>query len=189
MEGAMLTQNEFKSVLDPGLSMGPVTLRVVDVDRSLQFYRDVLGFAVIDRSAQGAVIGTGDRALLELIEDKAATPRPAGTTGLYHVAILVPTRGDLGRLVSRILEAAIHIGQSDHLVSEAIYLSDPDGNGLELYRDWPRDQWTWIDGQVRMAIDPLSLTDLMLVGRTGQWVGLPEGSVVGLVHLNVGDLK
>jgi len=179
---------EFKSI-DAGLSMGTVTLRVVDIDRSLRFYRDVLGFSVIDRDGGTVQLGAGDRVLLELVETKSAMPRPRGTTGLYHVAILLPTRGDLGRILARIVEAGIPLGQSDHLVSEALYLSDPDGNGLELYRDRPRDQWKWRDGQVAMAVDPLDLRALLADGRNGEWKGLPEGTVVGHVHLNVADLK
>lgn len=183
-----LVVQEFKSI-DAGLSMGTVTLRVVDVDRSLRFYRDVLGFSVIDREGGTVRLGAGDQVLLELVEYKSATSRPRGTTGLYHVAILLPTRGDLGRILARIVEAGIPIGQSDHLVSEALYLSDPDGNGIELYRDRPRDQWTWQGGQVAMAVDPLDLRALLADGKTGEWKGLPEGTVVGHVHLNVADLK
>jgi len=175
--------------LDAGLSMGTVTLRVVDVDRSLRFYRDVLGFSVIERNGDSVALGTGDNVLLELEGDRSATPRPRGTTGLYHVAILLPTRADLGRILAQVVEAGIPIGQSDHLVSEALYLSDPDGNGLELYRDRPRNQWTWQGGQVAMAVDPLDLRALLADGKTGEWNGLPHGTVVGHVHLNVADLK
>lgn len=182
--------SEIAGSLPPSLTMGPVALRVVDVERSLGLYRDILGFRELERGVDGALLGTEDgRVLLDLREEPEAVARPRGTTGLYHVAILVPSRGDLGRLVTRLLEAGVPLGQSDHLVSQAIYLSDPDGNGLELYWDRPRDQWRWRDGQVTMAVDPLSLTDLVREGRTGQWNGLPEGTVVGHVHLNVGDLK
>jgi len=103
--------------------------------------------------------------------------------------MLLPTRADLGRILAQVVEAGIPIGQSDHLVSEALYRSDPDGNGLELYRDRLRNQWTWQGGQVAMAVDPLDLRALLADGETGEWNGLPHGTVVGHVHLNVADLK
>lgn len=176
--------------IDARTIMGAVVLKVADLDRSLRFYRDVLGFSLIDEEDSGVRIGTpGGRVLLELREDRAASPRPRGTTGLYHAAILVPTRGDLGRLLARLVEAGIPLGQSDHLVSEALYLSDPDGNGLELYRDRPRDEWSWKGGRVAMSVDPLDLRSLLDEGRRGDWIGLPEGTVMGHVHLNVADLQ
>jgi catechol 2,3-dioxygenase len=176
--------------IDARTSMGPVALKVKDLDRSLRFYQGALGFSLIDRTGSNVRVGTSDgKVLLELHGDPSATARPPRTTGLYHVAILLPTRADLGRMLARLIESGIRIGHSDHLVSEALYLSDPDGNGLEIYRDRPRDEWRWRDGQVSMAIDPLDLQGIFDEGKRGEWTGLPAGTVVGHVHLNVGDLK
>ncbi len=172
-----------------------MTLRVADLERSLRFYEGVLGFRRIEesqgnasRSARlGAIEGP---ALLELIEVPGAPPQPLPATGLYHVAILYPTRADLGRALVRLVEAGWEIGQGDHLVSEALYISDPDGNGLEMYRDRPRSTWHWNNGTVQMATNRIDLYDLIEEGkRDGQsWQGLPAGTQIGHIHLQVGDI-
>jgi catechol 2,3-dioxygenase len=125
-----------------------------------------------------------------LREVPGARPVPRRATGLYHFAILVPTRADLGRALQRLIEARVPIGQGDHLVSEALYLSDPDANGIEIYRDRPRDTWRWQNGQVQMATDPVDLQGLLAEAeREGQVPeGLPPGTIIGHVHLKVGDI-
>lgn len=171
--------------------MGRVTLNVSSIGRSLQLYRDVLGFHLLTRDPNRALLGTEDQLpILELIELPEAQPRPPGTTGLFHFAVLVPTRSDLGRLLGRIRKAGISIGQSDHLVSESLYLADPDGIGIELYRDRPRDEWKWDGNRVTMASEPLNLRSLLEDGAADPrtWNGLPAGTTVGHIHLNVGDL-
>lgn len=177
--------------IHPDTGIGLVTLRVSNLDRSLRFYGGVLGFRRIDRTDGTAILGTQDgSALLELQELPGASPQPFRSTGLYHVAILLPSRADLGRILLRLAEAGIEIGQADHLVSEALYLSDPDGNGLEIYRDRPRASWRWENGKVKMATDPIDLYSLLEEGKRDAlpWEVLPAGTRIGHIHLRVGDI-
>src|SRR5450432_2282181 len=122
--------------IHPGTNIGLVTLRVAQLERSLHFYQGILAFQPIEQTPGRVVLGTQDNLpLLELIEVPGAGPHPVRATGLYHVAIVLPTRADLGRMLLRLAQANIEIGHGDHVVSEALYISDPDENGLELYRD------------------------------------------------------
>ncbi|MBE3561972.1 MAG: VOC family protein [Ktedonobacteraceae bacterium] len=168
-----------------------VALTVVDLERSLNFYQDVLGFQVIARQQQSAQLGArAGLPLLELVENAGAQPRPTYTTGLYHFAIVVPTRADLGRSLLRLIEQHYPLdGASDHLVSEALYLSDPDGNGIEIYCDRPREQWRWRDGQVEMETRRLDLRNLAQAGVYEHWQGIAPATRMGHVHLQVGDLQ
>lgn len=168
-----------------------VTLRVADLDCSLRFYQGVLGFQSVERTGGTAVLSAQDgQPLLELHELPGAPPQPLRSTGLYHVAILLPSRADLGRELLRMAEAGLEIGQGDHLVSEALYISDPDGNGLEIYRDRPRESWNWQGGRVQMATDPVDVRGLLEEGRRDAlpWEVLPAGTRVGHIHLRVGDI-
>src|SRR5579872_1609453 len=144
--------------IDPATAVGLVALIVADLERSVAFYTTALGFTVLDRHEGAAALGVAGTPLLLLAEQSGARPWPHDQyayTGLYHFAILLPTRADLGRWLRHWLELGYALpGQGDHLVSEALYLSDPDGHGIEIYRDRPRDEWTWVNGQVRMAADP-----------------------------------
>jgi catechol 2,3-dioxygenase len=171
--------------------LGHAQLRVSNLARSLVFYRDLLGFQEIDRQGATAHLSPSpDRpAVITLTEAPGARPKPARTTGLYHVAIRVPDRPNLGRLLRRLAEQSwpLH-GVADHLVSEAIYLPDPDGNGLELYIDRPRPTWQWDGGQVVMATDPLDVDDLLAQAGNGVWTGIAPATDLGHVHLHVADL-
>jgi catechol 2,3-dioxygenase len=152
--------------IDPGVVIGHVHLRVADIDRALRFYHDVLGFDIAGRMPGAAFVSAGGyhhHIGLNTWESKGGSPPPRGHTGLYHVAIRYPTRRALADAVRRLAEARILLeGASDHGVSEALYLHDPDGNGLELYWDKPKEQWPRDkDGSVAMVSDPLDLDGLM----------------------------
>jgi catechol 2,3-dioxygenase len=154
--------------IDPRVDIGHVHLKVSDIERALAFYRDVLGFAVTQRYGDEAAFlsagGYHHHLGLNTWESRGGSPPPPGTTGLYHVAIRYPDRATLGDALRRLGEAGIRIsGATDHGVSEAIYLSDPDGNGIELYRDRPRDEWPRAeDGDgVAMFNAPLDLEALL----------------------------
>ena len=178
------------STIHPETRIGPVALRVANLDRSLRFYQQVLGFQQIGRAGDTATLGVDGVSLLTIHELPGARPVPRGATGLYHFAVLVPTRADLGRALQRMIDAGVRIGQADHLVSEALYLYDPDGNGIEVYRDRPRSAWSWKGDRVQMASDPIDLGDLLAEGqRDGQApAGFPPGTTMGHVHLKVGDI-
>jgi catechol 2,3-dioxygenase len=177
-------------VIHPDTCLGAVTLRVADLDRSTRFYQDVIGLQVTGRAGDTAILGVDGTTLLALRAMPGAQPAPRRATGLFHVAILLPTAADLGRALQRMLAAGIPVGQGDHLVSEALYLSDPDGNGIEVYRDRPRSTWYWQDGQVQMATDPVDLAALIAAAEREPAVGVgaPAQTTIGHVHLKVADL-
>jgi len=153
--------------IDPGVRIGHVHLKVADIERALAFYCGVLGFELIQRyGTQAAFVSAGGyhhHIGLNTWESQGGSPPPPGTTGLYHVAILYPTRVALADALVRLAEAGIPLqGASDHGVSEALYLSDPDGNGIELYVDRPEDQWPRTpDGELQMITRRLDLQDLL----------------------------
>ena len=178
--------------IHPATQIGPASITVAELDRSLAFYTEALGLALLERNGPRAILGAGATPLLLLTEQAGATPFPGyGATGLYHFAVLVPTRADLGRWLRHWLELGLPLpGQGDHLVSEALYLSDPDGNGIEIYRDRPREEWQWDTGRVRMATDPVDIRGLLeLAAAEGQpWSGMPQGTRLGHIHLQVSDI-
>ena len=135
-----------------------------------------------------AQLGTSDTVLLELRQNRAARRWQTTDLGLYHTAFLLPTRGDLGRWLNHAIASNLTIRGSDHRVTEAIYLTDPEGNGVELYADRPRSTWQWTNGTVDMTIDPLDLDAIRDSAFPGQWQGVPDGTVVGHLNLNVGSL-
>jgi catechol 2,3-dioxygenase len=171
--------------------VGPVTLTVPSLDRSIRFYEDAIGLRVSRRGEGRAELGAGGEALLRL-EERTGALSSRRTTGLYHFALLLPTRRDLARQLRHFAETGMRLqGASDHLVSEAIYLADPDGNGIEVYRDRPRAEWRYDGGQVRMSTDPLDVEDLLSESEShGEpWLGMPAGTIMGHVHLRVSDLR
>ncbi len=169
-----------------------VHLRTVDLGRSLEFYRRVLGLKAITQNAASASLSaTGQSpALIVLSEDSAATPHPPRATGLYHFAIRYPERTDLAHALRRLARNDYPLqGASDHIVSEAIYLSDPDENGVELYADRPRSQWVWRDGQVAMSTEPLDTLNLLsLVETQPERMDAPLLTDIGHIHLHVAGL-
>ena len=174
--------------IHPATSLGPTTLAVTDAERALTFYRDLLGFKVLAHEQSQIKLGAGDLHLLTLLPG-AARPRKRGATGLYHVAILLPSRPHLAQILARLAAANYSIGASDHNVSEALYLSDPDDNGLEIYRDRPRAEWRYRpDGQVVMGTDRLDADGILGELPAEPWNGMPAGTTIGHMHLQVSDL-
>ncbi|GGQ98839.1 VOC family protein [Deinococcus ruber] len=172
------------------LSLGAVTLTVSDLERSLAYYQDTIGLKVLQQSEGSAVLGTS-APLLELQEEAGATHSSPRHAGLYHFALLLPTRADLGRFVTHLIEGQRPVqGASDHLVSEAIYFQDPDGHGIEVYADRDAASWAWEAGQVRMGTVAADIQGIVeAAGSDRTWRGLPEGTVMGHVHLKVSDLE
>jgi catechol 2,3-dioxygenase len=190
-------------VIDPRAAIGEVHLTISDLDRSLRFYQTHLGFTVHQRGDGKARLGAGGPDLLVLSQSETAA-RVRGTTGLYHFAILVPSRADLARALRRLVDTdTVMQGAADHGVSEALYLADPDGNGIEVYRDRPRAEWPYAGGALAMGADPLDLDTLLAessglprqsspvyLGATagGDNAGLAAGTTIGHVHLHVSRL-
>ncbi|MEO7795232.1 MAG: VOC family protein, partial [Thermoanaerobaculia bacterium] len=172
--------------------LGPVRLQVAELERSVAFYRDVLGLELLEHVASRAMLGTAPpegRVLVELHERRGARPAPGrGRIGLFHFAILLPHRPALGRFVRHLGELDIRAGAADHLVSEALYLQDPDNLGIEVYRDRPRDEWRRAGRELLMATDPLDREALLEAAGDEPWQGVPAGTVMGHVHLHVAEL-
>lgn len=179
--------------LDPNMQLGYVHLRALNINTMKEFYTK-LGLQVIHDEAQKVVFtipGNEDPILVLTTEDNT-TPRPARTTGLFHLAILVKSREDLAHVIGNISQVGIAVnGAGDHIYSEAFYLNDPEGNGLEIYRDRPRNEWIE-DGKGGLvtATNPVDVQGVMaLFDRSRPWNGFPEGTVMGHVHLNVSQLN
>jgi catechol 2,3-dioxygenase len=179
--------------LPAATTLGAAHLTVADLPRALAFYRDILGFLVTEHADGSVALSPAGASapILTLTALAGARPKPPRTTGLYHVAILLPTRLDLGRTLRRLVESDYPLqGASDHLVSEALYLADPDGNGLEIYRDRPREQWPRVGDQIAMDTLPLDLRALIreAIADGQEWTGVAPGTRIGHVHLQVADL-
>ena len=167
--------------------IGRVALAVADLNRSVRFYRDVIGLSELDRADDVVRMGVAGEPLLVLYGQPGIS-RVRRATGLYHFALLLPSRAALGDTLQHLVEVGGPIsGYADHAVSEAIYLTDPDGHGIEIYRDRPRNEWTYPSGQLKMTVDPIDF-DGVLAARTGQWNGLPEGTMMGHIHLQVSSI-
>jgi catechol 2,3-dioxygenase len=169
---------------------GPVRLDVASLDRSIAYYRELIGLQPIREGGGKAELGAGDDVLVVLREVSGARPSPAGgRPGLYHFAILVPDRSTLGRFVSHLAEKGVRAGAADHAVSEALYLNDPDGLGIEVYADRPRSDWAVAGGELRMTTEPLDMAGLIGAGGGAGYDGMPAGTRIGHLHLHVGDLR
>jgi catechol 2,3-dioxygenase len=178
--------------LPAGLSLGLVRLQVADLERSVGYYERILGLRALESTPESATLAPQgeDAPLIELHELRGAVPVPRrGRLGLYHFALLLPDRASLGRFAAHLGALGEYAGMADHLVSEALYLTDPDGLGIEVYADRPRSSWRVRDGALAMATDPLNLEDLASAAGSQRWEGMPAGTRLGHVHLYVGDLE
>ena len=177
--------------LPEGTRLGHVRLQIADLARSIAYYEETLGLRVLRREGPSALLGAqgDDRPLVELHERAGVRPVPHRTrTGLFHFAILLPDRPSLGRFVRHLGEIDERVGAADHLVSESLYLQDPDNLGIEVYADRPRSAWRRIGRELMMATDPLDVAGLVRDAGPEPWTGMPAGTVMGHVHLHVGDL-
>ncbi|MGI8632659.1 MAG: VOC family protein [Solirubrobacterales bacterium] len=169
---------------------GAVTLTVADLPRVEEFYRQAIGLELLDRSGREVVLGAGGRPLVRLHGDPAAPPRGPRATGLFHLALLVEDRGALATSMERVLAAGRRFtGAADHLVSDALYLDDPEGNGIELYRDRPRERWERDDeGRIAMDSLPLDVGALRAEAGSDPAATVPPTTIMGHVHLRVAGL-
>jgi catechol 2,3-dioxygenase len=169
--------------------IGPVHLRVAHVAQVRSYYERAIGLGTLEETNDTVALGA-DTPLVVLHHHPDAAPAPARTTGLFHLAILVPGRPDLARALQRVVAAGERFtGASDHFVSEALYLRDPEGNGIEIYRDRPREEWRYEpNGELRMGTIALDLDGVIADMPGGEDTGMPAGTVIGHVHLHVADL-
>jgi catechol 2,3-dioxygenase len=176
------------SRLPDATHIGRVYLQVGNLDRSLAYYAGLLGFHVLHRAPGRAELGA-DRPLIELRELPGAAAVPhRGRLGLFHFAILLPGRAQLGRILGRLGETGVHVGMADHAVSEALYLTDPDGLGIEIYADRPRSTWQRRGDELYMVTEALDTSSLLRAAAGAPWAGMPDGTVIGHMHLHVRDL-
>lgn len=184
--------------LASGAHISHVHLRVKSLERELAFYRELLGFNDVElasddeRSDSTVALSPSGQPPPQILltESPQAPPRPPRTTGLFHVAIRFPNRVELAKTVLRLVQRGYPIhGASDHLVSEAIYLADPEGNGIELYCDRPESEWKWSNGEIAMATEPLDVEALLQEAEGKPWAGIHPQTDIGHIHLNVSSLS
>jgi catechol 2,3-dioxygenase len=174
------------------MRVGQVTLRVRNLDLVADYYRDAIGLTVMQRTPTGARLGAGGVPLLDLSRRANAPAEPRNAAGLYHTAFVMPTRKDLARWLVHAASNKVPLsGFADHIVSESVYLDDPEGNGIEVYADRAPENWKWDGATVAMATDPLDIDGLLTLtnSRIPDYAGAPEGLRIGHMHLRVGDLE
>lgn len=176
---------------EPNTFVEQVNLKVQNIERSLAFYKDIIGFKVLEQTTTTAKLSAdGKTVLITLEQPENVIPKQPRTTGLYHFALLLPTRADLGKILLHFIQIGYPLqGASDHLVSEALYLADPDGNGIEIYTDRPSSIWDWKNNEVIMSTEPLDAQSLLEEAQGQSWNALPSGTVMGHIHLHVSELK
>ncbi len=170
------------------VSVSRVGLKARDAEALAGYYRTVVGLQELGRDGGTITLGAAGRPLLVLERDAAATPDDPRSAGLFHTAFLLPTRADLGRWANHAMANKLAVeGASDHRVSEAFYLTDPEGNGIEIYADRPQQSWQWNGSQVAMSTERMDVRGVIAEAGGSEWAGAPENTVVGHVHLRVGD--
>ena len=179
---------EFFDMSKAPMRIGKVRLKVRDLDNVSAFYQSVMSLNEIERTEHRATLGVGRTVLLVLEADPALAPGDRRQAGLFHTAFLMPTRADLAHWAGHIATSRIPLqGASDHIVSEAFYLADPEGNGIEVYVDRPIQRWLDAGGNIQMTTERLDIQDLLSEGKEGGWTGFPDKGSIGHVHLQVGD--
>ncbi|AEH49101.1 VOC family protein [Parageobacillus thermoglucosidasius] len=179
------------NTIHPQTAIGHVHLIISNLERSLRFYTEIIGFRILRKNQYEAVLTADGATPLVVLEEKTdAVPKPPRTTGLYHFAILVPDRKSLAQSLFHLLQTGYPLqGASDHLFSEAVYLADPDGNGIEIYADRPREKWEKTEnGEYKGVTEPLNVSDLFAQPGIEAWSGLPPKTRIGHIHLHVGDI-
>ena len=172
----------------PNTYVTNVEIKVSDLQRSLTYYQEVIGFKILQQESNRATLtADGKTALLTIVQLQSVDQKTRTTSGLYHFALLLPTRRDLANIITHFRQSGVYFGASDHDVSEALYLHDPDENGIEIYIDRPASDWTWHADQVYMVTEPLNIPSI-LEEANGVWDGLPANTVMGHIHLSVSSL-
>src|SRR5690625_783610 len=173
----------------PNLYMRDISIKVSHLNRSLTFYEQFLGFKVLSRTAKRISFTVdGSTPILTIREIEHGVPREKRMTGLYHVALLLPQRTYLANFLNYLIQHNYPFGASDHIVSEALYFNDPDGNGIEIYVDRPATEWEWVHDGITMATKPLHAENLLEI-MDNEWTTMPHDTVIGHVHLQVNDLE
>lgn len=178
--------------IHPQTELGLVQIKISNMENSLRFYQEVIGLKLIRQEGAVAELGVDGIHPLLVLEQNALFQKQTSrrTSGLYHFAILLPDRLSLGAALRNLIRHQIPVGQGDHLVSEALYLDDPDGNGIEIYADRPRDTWKRDEqGGIIMTTDPVDVSELMAISEGVSWQGMPVGTKIGHIHLQVSDLR
>lgn len=174
----------------PNIFVNELVLKVTDINRSIRFYTKIMGFSILKKNGKEAILtADGFNPIVTLIEPEDVVPKIPNRTGIYHVAVLLPSSYHLGLFIKNIREQSYPIlGGSNHGVSEAIYLDDPDGNGIEVYRDTATTEWNKSGDRINMVSDPLDYDQLIAESGEDKWVNMPLDTIIGHIHLHVGDL-
>jgi len=173
---------------EPNVYVGEVSIKVTDLNRSIEFYEQIIGLRVLERlDGKASLTADGTTALVTLEQPNGVMPKAGRAAGLYHFAILLPSRADFSVFLRHLLETGYRFGASDHYVSEALYIQDPDDNGIEIYTDRPSAKWNWKDSLVDMATVQLD-GQSVLAESDAPWKGMPAGTIMGHIHLHVGDV-
>jgi catechol 2,3-dioxygenase len=175
---------------EPNVFVSHVHLKVADLQRSIDFYQQVIGFQLLEQTENKASLSADGKTVLVTIEQpENIHPKQQRTTGLYHFAILLPSRSDLAKVIEHFIKIGYPLqGASDHLVSEALYLADPDGNGIEIYADRPSSTWKWNNEEVVMSTERLDIEGILAEGDGKPWAGMPSDTLMGHIHLHVSEL-